>query len=654
LIYEPRGSSDPAFLAFNEPSLGVASTISVISQSTASNCDGSLGSIIEVQVQDFNGNAVPRAGFVIDVEKISGPGVLTGTLSQTTDATGVATFNDLDFSIGGIHSLRFSYTSLAETNAVDIVSTSPFDCPNLNDFDDDGITDDIDIDDDNDGILDTVENDGNDPYGDEDNDGIKNFNDTTDNGNGGPGGTTDYTDADSNGIPDVYDFDGDGIANMFDLDSDNDGIPDNVEAQTTSGYAAPSGVVGANGLHSNYENNDTAGATGLTPENTDTSGNADYLDLDADDDGVFDIAESVYGLTDANSDGKTDGTVGTNGLDNLIDTADNYSDVNGIINNPSEDLQDLDEDAGIGGGDVDYRDTTVLSVFMPNQVVLENVAFTSVTPTLVNIPPLTVTYTLGGADAADFTINSSTGVVSMVARDFENPVDANTNNFYNLTITATNSGGSSSNDFTVIVNNECEVVDIVQNTLRATDPVGDVTGDTGTLQVEVADAVGTPRSGVTVTITKESGPGTIAAATGVTNASGIYTTTVSSTTAGIATYSAQYAATTGPADTEVELGNPTLVRFLDDVNNLAVTGEVGIATDAPHPSSVLEVVGTDKGLLVPNVALRSCSDTVTVPRPAVSLLIYNTNDTLCLPAGFVFFNGTRWVPLCQEQDVLRQ
>jgi hypothetical protein len=32
-----------------------------------------------------------------------------------------------------------------------------------------------------------------------------------------------------------------------------------------------------------------------------------------------------------------------------------------------------------------------------------------------------LTYTLGGADAADFAIDSSTGIISMVARDFGVP-----------------------------------------------------------------------------------------------------------------------------------------------------------------------------------------------------------------------------------------
>jgi len=42
----------------------------------------------------------------------------------------------------------------------------------------------------------------------------------------------------------LVDFDGDGIINSLDIDSDNDGITDNVEAQTTAGYIAPSGVGG--------------------------------------------------------------------------------------------------------------------------------------------------------------------------------------------------------------------------------------------------------------------------------------------------------------------------------------------------------------------------------------------------------------------------
>ena len=98
------------------------------------------------------------------------------------------------------------------------------------DKDNDGITDAIDLDDDNDGVLDIDEGaqDFN-PTGDEDGDGIPNYRDVVDSGDG-DGSLTDYTDADGNGFSDVFDVDGDGIPNHLDLDADNDGIPDIIEA----------------------------------------------------------------------------------------------------------------------------------------------------------------------------------------------------------------------------------------------------------------------------------------------------------------------------------------------------------------------------------------------------------------------------------------
>ncbi|MCT4706605.1 tandem-95 repeat protein, partial [Enterobacteriaceae bacterium H16N7] len=50
------------------------------------------------------------------------------------------------------------------------------------------------------------------------------------------------------------DTDGDGRVNRLDLDSDNDGITDNVEAQTTAGYIAPSGIdANGDGLDDAYD-----------------------------------------------------------------------------------------------------------------------------------------------------------------------------------------------------------------------------------------------------------------------------------------------------------------------------------------------------------------------------------------------------------------
>jgi hypothetical protein len=51
-----------------------------------------------------------------------------------------------------------------------------------------------------------------------------------------------------------------------------------------------------------------------------------------------------------------------------------------------------------------------------------------------NTPTGKLTYTLAGADATDFSIDSSTGTISMVARNFEAPADTNTDNVYEVTI----------------------------------------------------------------------------------------------------------------------------------------------------------------------------------------------------------------------------
>jgi len=71
--------------------------------------------------------------------------------------------------------------------------------------------------------------------------------------------------------------------------------------------------------------------------------------------------------------------------------------------------------------------------------VVDNTAFTSVTPTLIGTPVGTVTYSLGGLDAALFSVDTGTGVISMIARDYETPEDNGGDNIYNVTLIATDS-----------------------------------------------------------------------------------------------------------------------------------------------------------------------------------------------------------------------
>ncbi|HIF9257838.1 TPA: GEVED domain-containing protein [Photobacterium damselae] len=148
------------------------------------------------------------------------------------------------------------------------------------------------------------------------------------------------------------DPDGDGISNHLDLDSDGDGIPDNIEAQTTLGYIPSNSDSAATYTTNSGLNSAYTATNGLTPENTDTTDDPDYLDLDSDNQGGNDTAEA--GLT-------LSGTVGTNGLDNNYDNGDDFADVNGSFDNTQADnFPDFDGDVS-SGGDVDWRDTSVLA-----------------------------------------------------------------------------------------------------------------------------------------------------------------------------------------------------------------------------------------------------------------------------------------------------
>ena len=157
----------------------------------------------------------------------------------------------------------------------------------------------------------------------------------------------------------IKDSDRDGVPNFKDLDSDNDGIPDNIEAQTTQNYIQPNKVFDSDGV-------DTAYTNGLVPIDTDGDTGADYLDLDSDNDGIFDIKESGFDNNDSDSDGRTNGDVGDNGLDNLAteESDDGYLDVNGLAYENNEfKLKDSDGDTQVSGVDAtpmgvdfDYRD----------------------------------------------------------------------------------------------------------------------------------------------------------------------------------------------------------------------------------------------------------------------------------------------------------
>lgn len=185
-------------------------------------------------------------------------------------------------------------------------------------------------------------------------------------------------DSDGDGITDAIeklnalnggDTDLDGYPDHIDIDSDNDGIPDNIEAQPTIGYIAPLNVdTDGDGLDDAYDEDcdgvACGGVTGqpLVPVNTDSPDPLpDYIDTDADQDGVPDSEENglvanVAINVDTDGDGLDDAFEGSV----LID-----ADVNDEMDSPLNGiLPDADNDvlSGVPGlSDLDYRDSVTAS-----------------------------------------------------------------------------------------------------------------------------------------------------------------------------------------------------------------------------------------------------------------------------------------------------
>ena len=72
---------------------------------------------------------------------------------------------------------------------------------------------------------------------------------------------------------------------------------------------------------------------------------------------------------------------------------------------------------------------------------------------------------------------------------------------------------------------------------------------------------------------------------------------------------------------------------------------IGASTFTPDASAGLEIRYTNKGLLIPRVALTSTTDVTTIPSPANSLLVYNTGTGGLSPAGYYYWDGSQWVRL---------
>ena len=192
----------------------------------------------------------------------------------------------------------------------DVIDGTPGSGGLSSDSDGDGVPADTDIDDDNDGIPDSVE---------------------------APAGID-------------VDSDSDGLFDRLDADSDNDGIPDTIDGSGGHGVDQDGDGILDDLTDTNSDGLADIVATSMMPVDTDGDGIPDYLDLDSDQDGISDLAESATAPVslDADNDGRLDGGVDAD-RDGLLDAADPL--VSGGTAGTAYAFTDMD-----GDGRAAYRD----------------------------------------------------------------------------------------------------------------------------------------------------------------------------------------------------------------------------------------------------------------------------------------------------------
>jgi large repetitive protein len=217
------------------------------------------------------------------------------------DNDGINNNVDLDSDNDGIpDTIENGFTDVDQDGVIDVFVDNNNDgqndgsANNINSDDDkDGVVNIFDIDSDDDGITDIKEVGGSDP----DNNGLI-------------GTGTTISDIDKDGLSDIVDpkngsgsgtgtplvivnSDSDVKPNFLDIDADNDGIIDIIEGQTTNDYKTPTGLdTDKDGLDNAFDNFNGLGGSGTNPVNTDGTDKPDYTDTDTDNDGILDLLEN--------------------------------------------------------------------------------------------------------------------------------------------------------------------------------------------------------------------------------------------------------------------------------------------------------------------------------------------------------------------------
>ncbi len=229
----------------------------------------------------------------------------------------------------------------------------------------------------------------------------------------------------------------------------------------------------------------------------------------------------------------------------------------------------------------------------------------------------TVTWTLGGTDAADFSIDTNGALTFKTVRDFETPASVATSNIYSVTITATDDGDPNESD-----------------TLDVTVTVTNVDDEDGVVAIAITrdgtTVSGAPRVGDTLTASVTDADSGSAAVTGTTwqwqSSSAGSTTDISGAT------DAAYSPVAGDVDSTLQ----AVATYNDS------TGSGKIATSDPTAPVVAPLV-----LTAPDdqsYTLDTAIDALTLPEATggTGELTYTlTGPGDALPAGLTFDAASR-------------
>jgi len=297
--------------------------------------------------QDFDGDGVPNY-LDLDSDNDGIPDIIESAGIDANNSGMVASFTDVDGN--GLADIYFLATALLKTGPdVSPVDGRADNYPNKN-KDQDFRPNAYDMDSDGDGIVDVIEA----GFPDVNLDGI------IDGARGTNGWATVISSLPALGLRFT---DADSYPDYLDIDSDDDGIPDNIEGQSTLGYKLPAILDSdGDGLVNTYDNVVGFGGSGIYVYDHDGDNTPDYRDLDTDADGQPDIVEG----NDFNLNGIADDNVTPTGLDTDGDGLDNrFDSLNSVTN-----IKGTSYRMGTGGtftGDASPGSRTTVQKKIPSQ-----------------------------------------------------------------------------------------------------------------------------------------------------------------------------------------------------------------------------------------------------------------------------------------------